>query len=120
MQQGAALHWINNFTNEAERFFNAPNPERNRNQDNLKAYGEWRKQHINPFTDKIEAPKLYDPERVHHMNDYQRYRERFRTNPWAMQLPEWEDFIAQTGGILPASMDPRILEKTRVDKEQVQ
>jgi hypothetical protein len=94
----------------ADRIVDSPEAEGFRHQDNLNAYKEWRQLHSHPYTGQYMFPLEYD-NNDYNKKDYERLRELYQKNPWAKQLPPWEEFISEWGGKLPASFDPQYLQE---------
>jgi DnaJ-class molecular chaperone len=97
---------LNQFAQEADRRISDPEVEANqRNQDHVNDYKEWKKIHTHPYTGEYTHPETWG-NTAWHKNDYEEFRENFSDSPWAFSLPDWETFISEWGGKLPASLNP--------------
>jgi len=97
------------FVKAADSIVNGSSPEKFLNQGNLNAYKEWRQLHSHPYTGEYMMPVSY-VNNNYDKKDYERLRELYQKNPWAKQLPPWEEFISEWGGKIPASLDPQHLQ----------
>lgn len=107
MEQDNRLSYaINQFVQEADHRLSDPEVEANqRNQDQVNDYKEWKKIHSHPQTGEYVQPELWG-DTAWHKKDYEEYRERYNNSAWAFSLPDWETFISEWGGKLPASLNP--------------
>jgi len=97
---------LDQFVQEADRRISDPEVEANqRNQDHVNDYKEWKKIHTHPYTGEYTHPETW-ANTAWHKNDYEEFRENFSDSPWAFSLPDWDTFISEWGGKLPASLNP--------------
>lgn len=97
---------LDQFVQEADRRISDPEVEANqRNQDHVNDYKEWKGIHTHPYTGEYTHPETW-ANTAWHKNDYEEFREHYANGPWAFSLPDWETFISEWGGKLPASLNP--------------
>lgn len=105
---------LDQFVREADRRISDPEVEANqRNQGHVKDYKEWKKIHTHPQTGEYAQPATWGNSEWH-KNNYEEYREQYKDNPWVTPLPDWETFISEWGGQIPASLNPAYQEGSQV------
>jgi len=72
------------------------------NEEFVTQYREWRRLHGDPMTGEYKKPRTFTED------GWATLLENSQENPWAKQLPKWED---SNRGILPANLDPKLMQQ---------